>query len=157
MTENSEIDTYLRNAKDFAQMIKYYQNFLDKFEDELKNFSKENILKALNLLTDLENDDGSHSERVQGDDEFDRETPFRRLEYRRLLSNDSSDELIIEKKDIDKYQQNFSKYFSSISLIKKLRETRVLYGFSRLFPDANKDKDVKEMQKMLRKKVNKHE
>jgi len=32
-----------------------------------------------------------------------------------------------------------------------------LYGFSRLFPDANKDKDIKEMQKMLRKKVNKHE
>ena len=23
-----------------------------------------------------------------------------------------------------------------------MRETRVLYGFSRLFPDANKDKDI---------------
>ena len=74
-----------------------------------------------------------------------------------MLSNDSSDELIIEKKDIKKYQKNFSDYFSSVSLIKKLRETRVLYGFSRLFPNANKDKDIKEMQKMLRKKINKHE
>ena len=157
MTENSEIDTYLRNAKDFAPNDQILPKLYEKFEDELKNFTKENILKALNLITNLENDDGSHSERVQGDDDFDRETPFRRLEYRRLLSNDSSDELIIEKKDIGKYQQNFSKYFSSISLIKKLRETRVLYGFSRLFPDANKNKDVKEMQKMLRKKVNKHE
>ena len=89
MTENSEIDTYLRNAKDFAPNDQILPKLLDKFEDELKNFSKENIFKALNLLTDLENDDGSHSERVQGDDDFDRETPFRRLEYRRLLSNDS--------------------------------------------------------------------
>ena len=95
--------------------------------------------------------------RIQGDEDFDKETPFRRLEYKRLLSNDSSDELIIEKKDTNKYEPKFANFFSSISLIKKLRETRVLYGFSRLFPDANKDKDIKEMQKMLRKKVNKHE
>ena len=111
MTENSEIDTYLRSAKDFAPNDQILPKLIEKFEEELKNFSKENILLALNLLTDRENGDGSHSERVQGDEEFDRETPFRRLEYRRLLSNDSSDELIIEKKDIGKYQQNFSKYF----------------------------------------------
>ena len=118
---------------------------------------RQNILKALYLLSDLKTDDGSHSMRIQGDEDFDKETPFRRLEYKRLLSNDSSDELIIEKKDTNKYEPKFANFFSSISLIKKLRETRVLYGFSRLFPDANKDKDIKEMQKMLRKKVNKHE
>ena len=33
-----------------------------------------------------------------------------------------------------------------------MRETRVLYGFSRLFADANKDKDVFTMRKMLRSK-----
>ena len=97
----------------------------------------------------------THSNRVQGDAEFDKETPFRRLEYKRLLSDISSEELIIEKKKLDKYEKIFSSYFSSISLVKKLRETRVLYGFSRLFPDANKDKDPKEMQSMLRSKISK--
>jgi hypothetical protein len=67
-----------------------------------------------------------------------------------LLSNDSSEELIINKKNIDDYTKNFLEYFSSISLVKKLRETRVLYGFSRLFPDANKDKDIFSMRNMLR-------
>ena len=76
---------------------------IDRFDDELKDFSKENILKALNLLSDRENDDGSHSMRIQGDDDFDKEIPFRRMEYNRLLSKDSSDELIIEKKNINQY------------------------------------------------------
>ena len=66
MTENSEIDTYLRSAKDFAPNDQILPKLIEKFEDELKNFSKENILLALNLLTDRENGDGSHSERVQG-------------------------------------------------------------------------------------------
>ena len=158
MTENSEIDTLISNGRTFNQSNDQILNALfERFDEELKGFSKENILKALHLLSDLENDDGSHSIRIQGDEEIDKETPFRRLEYRRLLSNDSSDELIIEKKNINQYELNFANFFSSISLIKKLRETRVLYGFSRLFPDANKDKDIKDMQKMLRKKVNKHE
>jgi hypothetical protein len=89
---------------------------------------------------------------VHGDDPYDKEIPFRRLEYNRLLSSDSSEELIIDKKNISSYQKSFSEYFSSISLIKRLRETRVLYGFSRLFPDANKDKDIFTMKKMLREK-----
>ena len=156
MKENSEIDTYLDMSKDFFSNEEILPKLLDRFEDEFKKFKKENILQALNELSDQEKNDGSHSDRVQGDLDSDNETPFRRLEYRRLLSSDSSDELIIQKKDLNKYQKNFSNYFSSISLVKRLRETRVLYGFSRLFPDANKDKDVKQMQKLLRKKVNKH-
>ena len=158
MTENSEIDTLISNGRTFNQSNEQILSALvERYGDELKDFSKENILKALHLLSDLKTDDGSHSMRIQGDEDFDKETPFRRLEYKRLLSNDSSDELIIEKKDTNKYETKFANFFSSISLIKKLRETRVLYGFSRLFPDANKDKDIKEMQKMLRKKINKHE
>jgi len=158
MTENSEIDTLISNGRTFNQSNEQILSALvERYGDELKDFSKENILKALHLLSDLKTDDGSHSMRIQGDEDFDKETPFRRLEYKRLLSNDSSDELIIEKKDTNKYEPKFANFFSSISLIKKLRETRVLYGFSRLFPDANKDKDIKEMQKMLRKKINKHE
>ena len=156
MSENAEIDNFLRDAKDFdIENEKILLKLLERFKDELNKFTKEDVLKALNELSNSEENE-IHSERVQGD-EKDQEIPFRRLEFTRLKSNNSSDELIIEKRDIEKYQKSFSNYFSSISLIKKLRETRVLYGFSRLFPDANKDKDLKQMQKMLRKKVNKYE
>ena len=151
LSENSEIDTYISSAKEFEQSNeKILIKILEKYPEELKNYSKENIAKALDFLNnkDLE----SHSHHVQGDDPYDKEVPFRRLEYNRLLSSDSSDELIIDKKNISEYENKFSEYFSSISLIKRLRETRVLYGFSRLFPDANKDKDVFTMRKMLRSK-----
>ena len=148
---NSEIDTYISNARDFSSSNEQiFIKVLEKFPYELKNYSKENIRKALDFLIAKETDDGSHSLIINGDDLYDKEIPFRRLEYNRLLSNDSSEELIINKKNIHDYTKNFLEYFSSISLVKKLRETRVLYGFSRLFPDANKDKDIFSMRNMLR-------
>ena len=154
LSENSEIETYISTAKDFNSSNEVIlEKIISKYSYELKNYSKENILKALDLLLEKEHDDGSHSELIEGDDPYDKEVPFRRLEYNRLLSSDSSEELIIDKKDINDYEQKFSNFFSSISLIKKLRETRVLYGFSRLFPDANKDKDIFSMRKMLRSKI----
>ena len=74
MTENSEIDMYLKSAKDFVPNEEILPKLLEKFDDEFKNFSKDNVLKALNLLSNLEKDDGSHSNRVTGDDDFDKET-----------------------------------------------------------------------------------
>ena len=60
MTENSEIDMYLKSAKDFVPNEEILPKLLEKFDDEFKNFSKDNVLKALNLLSNLEKDDGSH-------------------------------------------------------------------------------------------------
>ena len=56
--------------------------------------------------------------RIQGDEDIDKETPFRRLEYKRLLSNDSSDELIIEKKNIINMNQ-ILQIFSLLFLLLK--------------------------------------
>jgi len=156
MTENSEIDNLISIGKKFDQSNEQIlKTLIEDYQEEFKKFSKKDISQALNLLLDRDKAEETHSNRVQGDNESDKETPFRRLEYKRLLSDISSEELIIEKKKLDKYEKIFSSYFSSISLVKKLRETRVLYGFSRLFPDANKDKDPKEMQSMLRSKISK--
>ena len=156
MTENSEIDNLISNGKTFKQSNdRILEALMEDYKEEFKNFSKKDISKALDLLLDRNEGENTHSNRVEGDEEIDKETPFRRLEYKRLLSDISSDELIIERKNLNEYEKIFSSYFSSISLVKKLRETRVLYGFSRLFPDANKDKDPKEMQSMLRTRISK--
>jgi len=153
LSENSKIDDVINIGLDFKKSPEdILLKILDDFSEELKKYSPENIKKALDFLISKEKDDKSHSNYVHGDDPYDKEIPFRRLEYNRLLSSDSSEELIIDKKNINSYQKSFSEYFSSISLIKRLRETRVLYGFSRLFPDANKDKDIFTMKKMLREK-----
>ena len=63
----------------------------------------------------------------------------------------------IEKKDfpfrtinlsIDNYDSKIHKYFKSISLVPKLKETRALTGFSRLVP-AGEETDLKELRKNM--------
>ena len=68
-----------------------------------------------------------------------REIAFRRQEYKILQEESSHENLIIEKVDIEEFDANNESNglmdgIDSISLVKKLIETTVLQGFSRLNP-----------------------
>lgn len=77
------------------------------------------------------------------------EDEYRLTEYNVLTEssgNDTLDFYSINNR-IQKYDKSIQPYFKSISLIKKLRETRALIGFSRLMPD---DTNISKHKKMLR-------
>ena len=64
------------------------------------------------------------------------EEEFRQSEYQALLDARGGEktELYIRKANLGDYAPWVSRYFSEIRLVHKLRETRALAGFSRIFP-----------------------
>jgi hypothetical protein len=64
------------------------------------------------------------------------ETEYRRQEYGALLqaSGDRHTDLFVEKRDTHDYRGGLSEAFSGVYAVRKLRETRVLTGFTRILP-----------------------
>ena len=77
------------------------------------------------------------------------EDAYRLAEYNVLIKNSGSDAQEFHSKNypISVYDPVISKYFKSISLVHKLRETRAFVGFSRVEP---KEVPIVERKKMLR-------
>jgi len=85
------------------------------------------------------------SGRMEGDDA---ETGFRRQEYDTLVAAADFEQLVLKPADRLRYAPQFSQYFANITLVHKLRETRALTGFTRVFADT--DRDIDFLQGMLR-------
>ena len=77
------------------------------------------------------------------------EDEYRLAEYKVLIKNSGSDAQDFHSQNypIVRYDSKISKYFKSISLVPKLRETRAFVGFSRLEPN---NVVVSERKKVLR-------
>ena len=73
------------------------------------------------------------------------EEEYRLAEYKILVKNSGSDVLDFHSVNerITEYDSSIQKYFNSISLVKKLRETCAFVGFSRLDPYKNTSLDDK--------------
>ena len=74
----------------------------------------------------------------------DQRTAFRRAEYTVLRSERNDEFLRIKSGNLDEYDQDMKKYFSKLMLISKLRETRVLSGFTRVNPENNQDREQRQ-------------
>jgi hypothetical protein len=77
----------------------------------------------------------------------DAETGFRRQEYDTLISAADFDQLVLKPADLRQYAASFSRCFSHVTLVHKLRETRALTGFTRVFADT--DRPLADLQAML--------
>lgn len=77
------------------------------------------------------------------------EDEYRLAEYRVLVKTSGNDTLDFHSKNhpISSYDPAIHKYFRSISLVPKLRETRAFIGFSRLEPN---NLNISERKRMLR-------
>lgn len=123
---NGEID------KDFVEMIA-----------DVKKVDKEAfyeaVVRRINNLEDITEVTENMSEEE-----------YRLAEYRVLIKNSGGDKLDFHSKNypIQNYHPIIQKYFRSISLVPKLRETRAFVGFSRLQPDYSKS--IADKKKMLR-------
>lgn len=78
----------------------------------------------------------------------DAETGFRRQEYDTLIAAADFDQLVLRPANLTQYAPDFSRFFSHVTLVHKLRETRALTGFTRVFADT--DRDLANQQAMLR-------
>jgi hypothetical protein len=76
---------------------------------------------------------------------------LRYAEYRALRESREEDQLLVESISPSEYDDPVNGLVAGISLIKKLRETRVLAGFSRIIPDDELERD--RQNKLLWRKV----
>ena len=71
------------------------------------------------------------------EDELADETEFRRPEFDVLRHELRTPYLEIRQADLTEYDSRVSPVFSRLMLVDKLRETRALYGFNRIFPESD--------------------
>ena len=81
----------------------------------------------------------------------DSEELYRKAEYNAILSRMGGDnqDFFVVNVDIQRYGDVIRQHFRSISLIHKLRETRVFTGFSRLLPDDGRKLQERKMDLAL--------
>ena len=82
--------------------------------------------------------------RQKGDvDEDHQEEDLKPAEYAAITScmGSPEEELYVKRADLTKYESWVSEFFSDVFLIPKLRETRVLRGFTRVQPPLASDRD----------------
>ena len=116
---------------------------LPKYENLVEAYTDEQVDEALAIAAGSTPAD--ESEGVLGDDTH---TAFRRREFDAFLQERRDDQLAVSPVRLGEYEVDFTKYFSSVSLVEKLRETRVLRGFTRVYPENNMDNSA--LQNLMR-------
>jgi hypothetical protein len=116
----------------------------------LSDFTKEEIIESIEI--------GRSSREIKESDieDFDtKDFSFRRQEYSMLQKAIDTDVLTINQPDFKSYGNFVQKFFGKIFLVERLKETRVLTGFSRLLFDN--DPPLDEQKSLLwkdRTKIN---
>jgi hypothetical protein len=116
----------------------------DYFPQLITKFSNDDIKVALEVIFSGENND-SEETFVERDDP---ETRFRRQEFNVLRTERNEKQLKIRQIPLNEYTPNISDYFERIMLVDKLKETRALAGFTRIFPEN--DQSLTSLKPLLR-------
>jgi len=116
----------------------------------LQPFSDEGIETALRII--LSPEEQQLEEEVASDDP---KTRFRRPEFNVLRTERNEDQLKIRRANLSEYEAELSNYFSRILLVDKLRETRALTGFTRIYPESNQD--LSKLKSLLARKFSSSE
>lgn len=117
--------------------------FRQLYRELVNTFTDHQLEQA--IATVCGGDGRLQQEQTGGDDA---ETGFRRQEYNTLIAAADFDQLVLRPVDLRQYKEDFSCFFSHITLVHKLRETRALAGFTRVFADT--DRDLASQQAKLR-------
>ncbi|AQS59524.1 hypothetical protein B0537_10795 [Desulforamulus ferrireducens] len=111
----------------------------------LKPYTDDQINSGLKIVLGKEKVNNEElSDNIEGEDQ---ETQFRRVEFNVLCTEKDEEQLKIRKNNITQYDPTISKFFSKIMLVDKLRETRALAGFRRIFPDN--EQSLEDMKALL--------
>lgn len=99
---------------------------------ELQPYSDDEIARAIELAIAAQ-DELPPEDAATDDDQAEWE--FRMAEARVLREETEANELTVRRGDRADYEGMTAKVFSRIQLVERLRETRVLSGFNRVFPE----------------------
>lgn len=114
-----------------------------KQREHFKPFTDAQLSRAIELVQT-----GDHRAFVSAPAETDDgETSFRREEFSVLRQVRSERDLVIKVPDPASYGSEVTSYFSRVSLIEKLTETRVFTGFTRVYPEG--DQSPQELRRAL--------
>jgi hypothetical protein len=118
------------------------KDFIEMIADD-KHVDPEALYKAIICIIDGVDPENNINENMSEED-------YRISEYNVLVKSSGGDKLDFHSKNypISMYNEVIHKFFKSISLVPKLRETRAFVGFSRLQPSDSID--IKDKKKMLR-------
>lgn len=103
----------------------------------LRPYSDSEIRDALTIIGQTSGAQRAECEEVEGEEMLAEETEFRRPEFEVLREQLRTPFLEIRQADLSGYDQRVAPHFSRLMLVDKLRETRALYGFNRIFPESD--------------------
>jgi hypothetical protein len=104
----------------------------------LQPYTDAQIKRAVEIVSSDTTTTAPREEIVFGDDP---ETAFRRAEFRALRAPRSDEQLTIEEEPISTYDSFVGKYFSRVMLVSRLRETRALAGFTRVYSENDQTRE----------------
>ncbi|MCL5421106.1 MAG: DUF1998 domain-containing protein [Nitrospirae bacterium] len=113
----------------------------------LRPYSDAEIASAINIILSGKKDNSLD----QSSPDEDQQIALRRAEFNVLRSARNDSQLLIKAASLDTYERNISGFFSKLMLVEKLRETRVLAGFTRAFPES--DQTLEQKKAMLWRNV----
>lgn len=99
----------------------------------LKLYPDQAVASAIDIVWD--GGSGASTGGEESGTEEDAEVAFRREEFEVLRTPRQDAQLLIRSSDFTAYSPWLQQFFSRVMLISKLRETRALTGFSRIFPE----------------------
>jgi hypothetical protein len=101
----------------------------------LKPFTDEQVAAASKIVCDENRKTESIVDQIEDYENFEQDLlPY---EYDSLKTEQDEPQLQVQLTDIGDFESDLRPFFSTISLVKKLRETRALVGFSRVVPGSN--------------------
>lgn len=154
LLSNPPISTTLKTVLDALGGIKGTGNLEKAVEGITKQpqyapkfeiYKKDQIIEAARIAFGAQSQDDN----IEDDDSMMTAEDFRREEYRVLRESIDEELLRIKPARLQDYEPDIVTYFSRIMLVDKLRETRALTGFSRVF--ATNEQTLAERKTMLRR------
>lgn len=130
--EQPPLSNTIHIAKRLGFPMRAEQLLQDQNAYLLDNFAVEDVDRALDGLAANE---AAAGEAKSADDAVDPQA-LRRPEYEVLRSKIDSKDLKVRELDPSLFDSGVGAKFSRLNLVDQLRETRVLYGFSRVRPDG---------------------
>ena len=108
----------------------------------LASYSDAEIEEAAGVvIAEVKAMDAVSDDLPDGGDDQEAETQFRLDEAVVLREQVDTPELTVRTADVQEYKGITREVFARIQLVERLRETRVLYGFNRVFPERDESRE----------------
>jgi len=132
-----KIDTLRQLAQVTVEQVR-----LTDHDGQMAQFADGDIERALEAL-----ESGKDKVALAAEDSEVDSQSLRRPEFNVLREALKSEDLMIRPQELGLFTEGLHRYFSRINLIDTLRETRVMYGFSRIEP--NPDRPMSQMKAQM--------